>query len=70
MTANYTEVSKVSKLETSFQQVPVVQIFWNFHNIVVKIPIITHLRRKVKNIRFNSEIAQFRPILAVNLILG
>ena len=39
MAANYAEISSVGKLETSFQQVPhvpFVQIFCNFHNIVVK----------------------------------
>ena len=36
MNANYAEICRVDNLAADFQQVPVVQIFWNFHNIVVK----------------------------------
>ena len=33
MAANYAEIGRVGKLEAGFQQVPFVQIFWNFHCI-------------------------------------
>ena len=36
MTANYAEICRVGNLESDFQQVLLVQFFWNFHNIVVK----------------------------------
>ena len=32
---NYSEIGRVGKLEAGFQQVPVVQLFWKFHNIGV-----------------------------------
>ena len=31
--ANYVEICKVGSLEADFQQVPLVQFFWNFYNI-------------------------------------
>ena len=34
MVAKYTDIGKV-KLEAGFQQVPIVQNFCNFHNIVI-----------------------------------
>ena len=49
MHANYAEICRVGNLEADFQQVLLVQFFWNFHNIVVK-PIIQVQQRKVKNI--------------------
>ena len=36
MNEKYAEICRVSNLEADFQQVPLVQFFWNFHNIVVK----------------------------------
>ena len=36
LNANYAEICRVDNLEADFQQVPLVQFFWNFHNIVVK----------------------------------
>ena len=36
MTANYAEINRVGNFEADFQQVPLVQFFWNFHSIVVK----------------------------------
>ena len=36
MNANYAEISRVGNLEADFQQVSLVQIFEDFHNIVVK----------------------------------
>ena len=35
MIANYSEIGGVGKLEAGFQQVSFVQIFWNFHEIVM-----------------------------------
>ena len=36
MNANNAEICRVGNLEADFQQVLLVQFFWNFHNIVVK----------------------------------
>ena len=36
MIANYAEILRVGNLEADFQQVLLVQFFWNFHKIVVK----------------------------------
>ena len=36
MNANYAEICRVGNLEADFQQVLLVQFFWNFHNIIVK----------------------------------
>ena len=36
MNENYAEICSLGNLETDFQQVLLVQLFWNFHNIVVK----------------------------------
>ena len=36
MKANYAEIFKIRNLEADFQQVLLVQVFWNFHNIIVK----------------------------------
>ena len=36
MNENYAEICRVGNLEADFQQVLLVQFFWNFHNIVVK----------------------------------
>ena len=36
MNANYAEICRVGNLEADFQQVPLVQFFWNFHNVIVK----------------------------------
>ena len=36
MAANYAEIGRVGKLEADFQQVSIVQIFWNVNNIVIK----------------------------------
>ena len=36
MNANYAEIYRVGKLEAYFQQLPLVHVFSNFHNIVVK----------------------------------
>ena len=36
MAAAYAESGRVGKLEVDFHQVPFLQIFLNFHNIVVK----------------------------------
>ena len=36
MAANYAEIGRVGKLKVGFLQVLLVQIFWNFHNIVMK----------------------------------
>ena len=36
MNANYAEICRVGYLEADFLQVPLDQLFWNFHNIVVK----------------------------------
>ena len=32
MNANYAEIYRIGNLEADFQQVPLVQFFWNFHN--------------------------------------
>ena len=32
----YVEICRVGNLEADFQQVLLIQFFWNFHNIVVK----------------------------------
>ena len=34
--ANYAEIGRAGKLEVDYQQVLLVKIFWNFHNIVMK----------------------------------
>ena len=49
MNANNAEFCRVGNFKTDFQQVPLVQFFWNFHNIVVKSAIQIQ-QRKVKNI--------------------
>ena len=36
MNVNFAEICRVGNLEADFQQVLLVQFFWNFHNIVVK----------------------------------
>ena len=36
MAKNNAEIVKVGKFEACFRQIPFVQIFWNFHNIIVK----------------------------------
>ena len=36
MNAYFAEICRVGNLEADFQQVPLVHVFWNFHNIVVK----------------------------------
>ena len=36
MDVNYAEICWVGNLEADFQQVWLVQFFWNFHNIVMK----------------------------------
>ena len=36
MNENYAEIRRVGNFEADFQQVLLVQFFWNFHNIVVK----------------------------------
>ena len=50
MTANYAEICWVGNLEADFQQVALIQLFWNFHNIVVKKKKNQIQQRKVKNI--------------------
>ena len=34
MNANHAEICRVGNLEADFQQVGLIQFFWNFHNIV------------------------------------
>ena len=36
MDAKYEEICRVSNLEADFQQVLLIQFFWNFHNNAVK----------------------------------
>ena len=36
MAAKYAEIGREGKLETGFQQILLVQNFWNFHNIVME----------------------------------
>ena len=36
MDAKYAEICREGNLEADSQQVPLDQLFWNFHNIVVK----------------------------------
>ena len=36
MKPNHAEICRVGKLEPNFQQLPLVQFFLNFHNIVLK----------------------------------
>ena len=36
MDANYADICRVGNFEADFQQVQLVQFFWNFHNILVK----------------------------------
>ena len=36
MNASNTKICMIGNLEEDFQQVPLVQFFWNFHNIIVK----------------------------------
>ena len=36
MAADYAKIDRVASLDASFQQVPLLQNFWNFHNIVMK----------------------------------
>ena len=35
MNANYAEICRVGNLEVAFQQVLLVQFFWNFHSILI-----------------------------------
>ena len=35
MGVSYAEIVRIGKLEADFQQVTLIQIFWNFHNIVM-----------------------------------
>ena len=74
MNANYAEICGVGNLEADFQRFPLVQCFWNFHNIVVK-----HQRFKFskENLKIflsqtvkKKSLAQARPVFAINLILG
>ena len=37
MNANYAEICRVGNLEADFQQVRLVQFFWKFYNIIVKL---------------------------------
>ena len=54
MKANYAEICRVGNLEADFQQVMLVQIFWNFHNNSnsVKKNKIYFLRSKLKKKSF------------------
>ena len=36
MAAKSTKNDRVGSLDADFQQVPLVQIFWNFHSIVIE----------------------------------
>ena len=38
MAANYAKIDRVGSLDAGFQQVPLVQNSWNFHNIVLEHP--------------------------------
>ena len=78
MNANYAEICRVGNFEADFQQVTLVQFFWNFHKYCCETKIQIQ-QRKVKNIFFDkySKISLFHRklhrsdhFLAVNLILG
>ena len=36
MAAKYAKNDRVGSLDAGFQQVPLIEIFWNFHNIVME----------------------------------
>ena len=36
MAAKCAKIDRVDSLDTGFQQVPLIQNFWNFHNIVME----------------------------------
>ena len=36
MVAKYAKLERVDRLAANFQQAPLVQNFWNFHNIVIE----------------------------------
>ena len=66
MNENYAEICRVGNLEADFQQVSLVQFFWNFHNIVVKHHYFSNsakkskkylLRQKFQKNHFTIEIA-------------
>ena len=46
MGVNYTEIDRVGKLAANFKQVPFVQSFWNFYNVVVKTAVIKIVNEK------------------------
>ena len=48
MNADYAEICRVGYLEAIFQQVPLVQFFWNSHNKCCETLVIQIQQRKVK----------------------
>ena len=56
--ANYAEIGMVDKLETGFQQVPLVQIFLKFSQYCHKISIIKNQQRNLTNIFSNKNFKQ------------
>ena len=51
--ANYAEICRVGNLEADFQQVPLVQFFWNFHSVAVKPQ--KNLKKKKKKKKISKE---------------
>ena len=79
MNANYAEICMVGNLETDFEQVPLVHIFWNFHNIVVKHQQLKSAeqskniflgKNSTQKITLRKILHRSNQFLAVNLILG
>ena len=50
MAAKYAEIARVGKLQADFKQVPHVQNFWNFHNIVMEQQEFKMRKNKKKNV--------------------
>ena len=59
MNANYAEIYRVGNLETKFQQVPLVQFFWIYYNIVVKHQQFQFTKEKKKILGKNKKKSHF-----------
>ena len=77
MNANYAEICWVGNLEADFLRFPLVQVFWNYHNIVVKHQYFKFSKEKVKNIvlvklskKKKNHLHRPDQYFAINLILG
>ena len=77
MVSNYANIDRVGSLDAGFQQVPLVQKFWNFHYMVIEHRFFKISEEKQNifpefffpKIQFTIEIAEVGPILAINLNL-